>query len=565
MELLNKTRRFLSKGYLILRFSRVFFKKGRRLADNTSMQSRQKRWFTHFSLGLILAWSPASFAISLADCMAQGGQCQQSSANDGDTSMQCSSCQISAQASCNARCSRGCTQVDGAWGCPADGGSSKNGGAASGTAQGNDTGTGTGSGTQGKSTGTGETAATVNNAQKCVNQYSSEIGSCSTAYSSAQSACDTSNNPELNRVQNAANQSSQQSSGVNGNCSAMGTTSQDAVTALNNYKSKCGNAQSSCASSCSGLRSKLEQCAIDNSSTDDMKNTSEYRDVLSNSSGCDSLTTKMNQASQAVNNLSNTNQTAQNCQQNSAGANGLGGAGDPNVPSTDPNSAYCQANPNLAGCVMDCNRPEMASNSTCQCRLNPSSCAGPVAASANGDRFDSQGGGKLAPNATNTNLNLSSSASGLDLVPALPTGGSRGSADDRIGGKQGAGANLGNNNSGGPAGAGSRAGGGSAAGGPLPSSGGGGFFSGGSGAGGGGAPGSYGGSAAGAAGSSAAGTSLQKPDLRQFLPGGKLDPKLRGIAGESSGIEGISGWRYENWNKIQKRHLKLDMEGAFLP
>ena len=43
-----------------------------------------------------------------------------------------------------------------------------------------------------------------------------------------------------------------------------------------------------------------------------------------------------------------------------------------------------------------------------------------------------------------------------------------------------------------------------------------------------------------------------KPDLRQFLPGGRLDPN-RGVAG-SSGPDGITGPHSNIWQKVQNRY-----------
>lgn len=43
------------------------------------------------------------------------------------------------------------------------------------------------------------------------------------------------------------------------------------------------------------------------------------------------------------------------------------------------------------------------------------------------------------------------------------------------------------------------------------------------------------------------------PDLRQFLPGGKFDPKFRGLAG-TAGPDGITGPHSDIWKKIKNRY-----------
>jgi hypothetical protein len=392
----------------------------------------------------------------------------------------------------------------------------------------------------------------------CVSQNSNDLGSCNSAYDSAQSSCDTSNNSTLNGLSGTALGMGQQTgSSVNAACSNMGGVSQGANAALATYRVNCNNAKNSCTSACSSLKSKIEKCATDNGTVDAVKNSDEYKKLASNVSGCNSLQTKVDQATQAMQNYANTSANAANCNAASAAT-----AVDPSqVPSTDPNSAYCQAHPTDANCVASCARtdlPEIASSKTCTCFRNPSdpSCSGVASSSSMNTGIASQGGGvSTATEASANDLNLGAMDGGYQGQEAPK---STGPGED-VGGKQGNGAAIGGGDSLMAAGTGSHGDAGAAVS-ETPRMGGAFYGSSGSRSGG----GYYGGGGGGAyaASSAPAGAAEAKtPDLRQFLPGGKLDPK-RGLAGMKMPA-GISGPETGNWDKVQKRYRLL--ESTLLP
>lgn len=148
--------------------------------------------------------------------------------------------------------------------------------------------------------------------------------------------------------------------------------------------------------------------------------------------------------------------------------------------------------------------------------------------------------------------NTTTSLGGEDIpgLDQISPGSKSPSSARGLDGKVGGGAGIGGGDSGSPGG-GSGGGGGYGEEDPLRVTAG--FYGAGGGAGGslGGRGGS--GGAGGYGGQRAANGAAGGPDLRAFLPGGKYDPRQRGIAG-ATGVDGITGPHTNIWHKIQNRY-----------
>lgn len=314
--------------------------------------------------------------------------------------------------------------------------------------------------------------------------------------------------------------------GIQAACSGIGKALAGANGAIVVFSEMCSSARSKCLASCGGV----------------MKNSpvaSERVQAEMNHRICRGLDAKIQQASQAIANMVGAMRGAQTCAKQT---------------STDLFN-YCGSNPNAIGCentVQDCSNPKVAAtNPICICKANPSAATctginlkagggfeGANSLTADGASMGSGGGGNaggvdgLIDNANwqgDPNLKPDQSASEAP-------GGSKGGRPLMEG--EGGGGGSGGGNGGGGAttssvavNAGFRGGGG---GGGWP--------------GGGGNEGEYAGNPAGSP--QAENTN---PDLRQFLPGGKFDPKTRGLAGVS-GPDGITGPHTDIWKKIQNRY-----------
>lgn len=313
--------------------------------------------------------------------------------------------------------------------------------------------------------------------------------------------------------------------GITNACSSLGALLTGANAAVLYFSQNCSSSQKSCLASCKqaismtgALGSAQAEASYDN---------------------CKLMDAKINQATQAIANIKSTAQNAANC-----------------VEQTDTAMAdFCQQNPKALGCESvptDCSNPQIAaSNSICICKANPNAahCSGLQAKA--GD-FDSGGSYDMA----STTITKSSKGGGSDLDGMLGDDGyqgngmspSGGRADD-VGGAKG-GRPLMGGSDGGLGGSGSPAGSASK-GGPAAVNAG---FRGG----GGGSSGSYGGGGGANPGQAyASEKQVEKsgPNLRDFLPNGKFDPKSanRGLAG-ISGPDGITGPHSDIWKKIQNRY-----------
>ncbi|WP_413289974.1 hypothetical protein [Bdellovibrio sp. HCB337] len=318
--------------------------------------------------------------------------------------------------------------------------------------------------------------------------------------------------------------------GINGACSGLGKALIGANGAVTAFTYMCTNSRSKCMASCNQ--------AYNNVDTLDPR----FAQVDQNMRACRNLETKIAQASQAIGNIVNGVQGAQACAQQTG---------------TDLFD-FCKSNPTALGCStapQDCSNPTVAaSNPICICKANPTASSCVALNLKAGDSGFQEGGGSAAGLGSNGvggaggdsidglindvswqgDPNLKpSSGSGEDVGgakggrPLMEGGGSAGGGGGgNGGGAGGAGNNVAVNS-------GFRGGGG-----------GGGWFGGGST----GGAGGYAGAAPGQAPDGKGG-----PDLRQFLPGGKFDPKNRGLAG-LSGPDGITGPHTDIWKKINNRY-----------
>ncbi|MGZ3745180.1 MAG: hypothetical protein ACXWRA_15405 [Pseudobdellovibrionaceae bacterium] len=342
--------------------------------------------------------------------------------------------------------------------------------------------------------------------------------------------------------------------GIAGACSGMAKYIAGANAAVIYFAQNCSNSRSNCVSSC-----QRAQAAVNTAYSGNMSAAEEPRQqvaVLLDS--CKVLDSKVQQATQAIQNMVGTIQSAKAC-----------------AKQTDQALvSYCASNPTAIGCAAvaatDCSNPSIAaSNPICICKRNPgdASCSGALAkANANGGSFDSasvsSSGAGAAPGAGTPGLdNLMGDASWAGN-PNLKA--EKGASED-VGGKKGGRALLD-----GPGGAGAGAagdkgknGGGTPAQGIAVNAG----FHGGGGGGGWG-----GGSGNGGDGEGTAGRPLptdagaKGPNLRDFLPGGGLDPKTvnRGLAG-ISGPDGITGPHSDIWKKVQNRYQIQVEKSTLMP
>lgn len=389
--------------------------------------------------------------------------------------------------------------------------------------------------------GSGDSAqGSASSMSQCQAQYQQLSQKCEAEYNETANSCDEKNDTGMTSAMSALSQASllmgqQTASSITASCSKMAGLTQAANAATAAYRMLCQSAISSCRSTCDELVTFVKQnpaCGRDPSliaQSEDQANL------------CLNFDSKMQEAQAAVQNFAATAANASQCASLTTG--------DMQVPQ------ICLANPNLPGCstitASDCSKPEMASNKVCVCSRNPTdpTCVG----------LKSSGNTALASSTLTSRLNGSgANGSGLDIgdIPDLPSiehGQVKSGGGTGVDGKQGAGANLGSSDMGGGA-AGGPGGGGGAYGDEAGHDVNAGFYGGGGGAfgtngrtygSGGGGTGGYG-----ANGQAARDNGV---NLRQFLPGGKYDPRARGIAG-ASGPDGITGPHSNIWQKIQNRY-----------
>ncbi|WP_374034773.1 hypothetical protein ACES2I_02455 [Bdellovibrio bacteriovorus] len=395
----------------------------------------------------------------------------------------------------------------------------------------------------------GNAQSTVND---CTSQYTELLNECSNAVQETSHTCDEKNDSGMSGVANTASQLGlmlgQQTSGsIQSACSQMASFSAAANAAVAAYRLNCNSALGTCRSTCSRLVDFVQNnptCTVQGFQGTAGSNAMLLQNAESKAERCDQFESKVQEATQAINNVAGTMRNAASCAAATSGESA-------------PVPEICKTNPNLPGCVatgpVDCTKPELAGTKICVCSKNPTD---PICMSENSN------GGSTFLSSTNPGARLNTSGvelSGGDL-PSLPgiEHGKRGpgGAGEAVDGKQGGGAGIsssGGGSGGGAAGAGEGGGAEGEEGGHSVNAG---FY------GGGGSFGGYGGGSgegragqgqpgqAGVAGKNGA------PDLRQFLPGGKYDPKARGVAG-TGGPDGITGPHSNIWKKIQNRYQVL--------
>lgn len=398
----------------------------------------------------------------------------------------------------------------------------------------------------------------------CAAQAQSLINDCTAKREATAAQCNTEGSSSLSSAMGTASKlttaMSSSAPSANGACSSMGMLGASAQAALAAYQVNCSRSKNSCMDVCESAKNSMAQCARQSGmELSALQLTEGYREASANYRKCSAQQEKVNQAGTAVSNIMSETAKAKECQEQLKAMN---------TPSNDPNSAYCRAHPTVASCFLDCNHPNMAGNQTCICLKNPMdpSCGGMKASESIANSFDSQGGGSPATN-NKADLNIGGAESfDPDTLNAVGTEARRamaGQAAEENGGKLGGSASL----SSGLADGNVRSGGG---GGGFPADINGravnsGFYASGSGSGGwsGGNSNNGGGNSGGhTAGTNGRALNGQGPDLRQFLPGGQMDPSRRGIAG-INGTDGISGPIETNWAKMQRRYRYL--ESTFLP
>jgi hypothetical protein len=383
----------------------------------------------------------------------------------------------------------------------------------------------------------------------CVLQAESLLSKCKEEQASATDSCDSTKDSGMNQVINTASPfalaaGNNTASSIQAACKGMAGLSQAANAALAAYRLTCNNWIGDCVTSCTEVKKFLKETA-NCSTTSGVENPSARNmaeEAYDLNRTCRVLNSKVAEADQAI---ANYTQTAINSTQCSSLTS-----------STDYLEQMCKTNPNLIACkaltTVDCTSSTMATNKVCVCAKNPLDPTCSLTTTAGGNGNQGNGTGSFSTDTTG-GAGADGSYNGIGDLPDLgiehtPIGKLEGGAP--IDGKQGGGAQLGGNGKGGGLSGGRGAGGG--AGESNGSQVNAGFYGGGSG---GGGFGSGGGGNRGNGYGGQAGTTGKPggPDLRQFLPGAKYDPKARGLAGVS-GPDGITGPNSSIWKKIQNRY-----------
>jgi len=372
---------------------------------------------------------------------------------------------------------------------------------------------------------------------------------CEQSRDAAMNACDQNADTGMRGAQTALENFSTQAGSMGmGACSKLAPVLAGANAATTYFVASCSSKRRKCIESCGDSRSKLNQAESDY--------TEAMSDMASYYGECSSLDSKIAKAQQSIQNVVQTAQGAAACsaQTNSGMA------------------SYCASNPTALGCetaATDCSNPRVAaSNQICICKANPnaSGCVGALAKVS-----DTGGVGGSADMSSSSLKDPSKNGAGLDADNMFNTVGFEGNgmtpskdAAESVGGKKGGGANLGGGGGGGFGGGGDGKSGGAAAQAMQVNAG---FRGGGGGGGGWGGGNNYGGGEGryaaprdpqmGAAGG---------PNLRDFLPNGKMDPRMgnRGMAGVS-GPDGITGPHSDIWKKIQNRYQVQIKDSKLIP
>ncbi len=339
--------------------------------------------------------------------------------------------------------------------------------------------------------------------------------------------------------------------GIAAACSGIAKYVAGANAAVAYFAGNCSSARNTCMTSCQNAQSEV------NATYSELPGPREQQQVYVTEllTTCKSFDAKIQQASKAIQNTVGTLQGAQAC------AN-----------QTDSTIAgYCASNPTAVGCsnaAADCSNPSIAaSNPICICKNNPSAanCTGGAMAkvSNTGGSFDSAstsaisgGGGKAGVGSPGSDslLGDASWAGDPNLKPdrsqSDEPGGNKGGRPLMDGGSAASG-----NNGDGKAGA-------AMAQGIAVNAG----FRGGGGSGGWGNGGGNSHSNGGYAPPIVRQAEVKGPNLRDFLPGGGLDPKRtnRGLAG-ISGPDGITGPHSDIWKKVQNRYQVQVEKASLIP
>lgn len=381
----------------------------------------------------------------------------------------------------------------------------------------------------------------------CVSSTSGSAGSgsmygrtCAEKTESAVLKCDDKQDGGMNQVKNAAQllaAGASATSGIQSSCAAIGTLSMSANAALGTFSSVCSASYMGCQSACSEDLNVAKQAASNPATAAAAE--SAIAEIQANAKKCNALRGNVASAGQAMQNLMAAKANMDMCKQ--LAGNTL--------------AAQCAKDPTLPMCsqlsTTDCSNPTTAaSNTVCICQVNPN---------------DSRCG-----TSTGTGM-YSQSSTGTDGLSGTPGGtfgddgfGGGGYGDVQMGnrGEQASG-NLAKGSAGGSrsgaaggGGQGGDAGGGGAGGSGINTK----ILNGYVGGRGGSAPGAGGGGAGrGGPGNgqqlAANGQGGENVDLRQFMPGGKMDPQ-RGLAGVS-GPDGITGPHTDIWKKVNKRYFSV--------
>lgn len=379
-------------------------------------------------------------------------------------------------------------------------------------------------------------------------QYPDLQAACRQEIQATTSSCDEKNDSGMTGVSNTATQlglmfGQQTGASIQAACSKMAGLSAAANSAVAAYRMTCNSAIGKCRSACGSLKDFIASnptCTASGFEGTMGTNPLILQAAETDADKCSNFENKVQEASQAINNLSNTMNNASQCAALTAGDT----AAVPDI---------CKANPNLPGCAaagpVDCSKPEMATNKVCVCSRNPTD---PMCLNES-----TMGSRQMGSVDSSSRLNSKGvDSAGIGDLPGLPgiSPGKPGSGGpgEAVEGRQGGSANLsgaGGGGAGGDFGSSSGAGEEATGGGHAVTAG----FYGAGGGGSAGAPGSATGGVEGHrawTGSSAGGSG---PNLRQFLPGGKFDPKIRGPAG-AAGPDGITGPHSNIWMKIQNRY-----------
>jgi hypothetical protein len=380
----------------------------------------------------------------------------------------------------------------------------------------------------------------------CTQQAETLLKKCQEEQLTATDSCDSKKDTGMNAVINTASpfalaSGANTASSIQAACQGMAGLSQAANAALAAYRLTCNSWIGDCVNSCSEVKKFLKDngnCATTGGAESAVA-LSIADEAYELNRSCRVLNSKVSEADQAI---ANYTQTALNSSQCASLTS-----------SDDYLEKMCAANPSLIACKaltsVDCTSSTMATNKVCVCAKNPLDPTCSLTTASNGGGNPISNGFLSDP----TGSSLDGVTSGLGDLPDIgieqsPLG--KSVAGTPIDGKQGGGAQLGGNGkAGGVAGAGGKGGGASESNGSQVNAG---FYGGGSG-GGFGSGSTYRGNAAGGQAGALGTKQPGGPDLRQFLPGAKYDPKARGLAGVS-GPDGITGPNSSIWQKIQNRY-----------